>query len=282
MRFVAPAREAVAPSVFAHPVYAACAAHASLLRGPWPAVAALDGLLQVSGSRARHVHSGVPLGFVAQTPALLADGLHYERRIHDTGRIATREANWHDLFNALAWLAQPALKCAVNLAYVRDLPVSGGATRQRTRAQCALTHFDEAGAVVVLRDARLLACWDEHDWHGLFWRHRAAWAEGAACLVFGHALLEHHLRPRAATVAKCVVLLGEWRDAEAVAEVAARIAAGALLRDPAELRPLPLAGIPGWYPGNDRAGFLREAPCFRPLRPGRCYPPPLRAPRAQA
>ena len=41
-----------------------------------------------------------------------------------------------------------------------------------------------------------------------------------------------------------------------------------------ELRPLPLSGIPGWHAGQD-ARFHREATCFKPLRPGRVYPPPL-------
>ena len=45
--------------------------------------------------------------FVAQTPALLADGLHYEQRIAERGEIATREGNWHDLLNALIWLRFP-------------------------------------------------------------------------------------------------------------------------------------------------------------------------------
>jgi hypothetical protein len=274
MRFVAPAREAVAPTTFAHPIYADWARHAGLLIDAWPTVEALDALLSTAGTPARHAYSGAPLRFAAQTPALLADGLHYERRIHDTGRIATRPANWHDLFNALVWIERRPLKCAVNRAYVRAFGSPAGAPA-RSRAQCALTHFDEAGALVLLRDRALLDCWDRHDWHGLFWRHRAAWRGDAACIVFGHALLEHHLLPRAATVAKCVVLLGDWTSATAIAEVAADLAAGRLLRDPAELRPLPLAGIPGWHPGNARAAFLREAPCFRPLRPGRRYPPPL-------
>ncbi len=52
------------------------------------------------------------------------------------------------------------------------------------------------------------------------------------------------------------------------------IADGTALNDPLELRPLPLAGIPGWYPGQD-ARFFAEAECFQPVRAGRVYPPPL-------
>jgi len=47
------------------------------------------------------------------------------------------------------------------------------------------------------------------------------------------------------------------------------------LGDPLELRPLPLAGVPGWHPDNEQEAFVREAACFRPVRAGRSYPPPL-------
>ena len=57
-----------------------------------------------------------------------------------------------------------------------------------------------------------------------------------------------------------------------VATCAAQIAAAEALADPLELRPLPLSGIPGWHPGADDEAFYRDAPCFRPLRPGRRYP----------
>ncbi len=269
MRFRAPARDAVPRTAFAHPAYASFARQAGLLEGPWPTLDALNRMLGAP----LHERSGVRLSFVEQTPALLADGLHYEARIHDEGRIATRGGNWHDLFNALMWMERRELKCAVNAAYVREAATPSRGPR--TRAQCALTHFDEAGAVVILRDPGVLAAWDAHDWHGLLWRERARWTDAATCVVFGHALLEHLLLPRAMTVAKCVVVTGDASAGCARRLVAERIATGDLLRDPGELRPLPLAGIPGWHPDNAREDFYREAACFRPLRPGRRYPPPL-------
>jgi len=269
MRFRAPARDAVPRAAFGHPAFAPFARQAALLEGAWPALETLNDVLGAPP----HERSGARLRFVAQTPALLADGLHYEARIHDEGRIATRAGNWHDLFNAFMWMERRELKCAVNAAYVREAQaLRDGA---RTRPQCALTHFDEAGAIVILRDAGLLAHWDVHDWHGLFWRERARWGAGVEFVVFGHALLEHLLLPRAMTVAKCVVITGDVTPALARRAVADAIAHGELLRDPGELRPLPLAGIPGWHPDNAREEFHREAACFRPLRPGRRYPAPL-------
>ena len=227
--------------------------------------------------------------FAAQTPALLADGLHYEQRIAERGLIATREGNWHDLFNALIWLRHPQLKLALNARQVADVAVVGPKTR--TRGQCAMTQFDEAGAIVWLTDPALLALWDAHDWRALFLRERTAWGRRIAVTVFGHALIERQFfggdaLSTAKTIAvqvdaeaiaeRCAAehsLIARWPQAEAC--IAAAIRDGRLLADPQQPRPLPLAGIPGWHPRNADASFFDEAPCFRPLRPGRTYPPPL-------
>lgn len=269
MRFEAPARESVPAAIFRHPAYAGFP-HADLLRGQaWPALATLNEAL----GGACHATSGRALRFVAQTPALLADGLHYEARIFETGIIATREGHWHDLFNALMWLDRGALKCAVNTAYVQE--IQAGNAGHRSRPQYALTHFDEAGAVVVLRDSALLPLWDTHDWHALLWRKRAQWARDARVILFGHALLEHFLVPEILPVAKCLVVVDPVRnDAEILQAVASHIANLADLRDPQDLRPLPLVGLSGWHCNTSREDFYRTAPCFRPLRPGRRYPDP--------
>jgi len=262
MRFVAPARAAVEPTTLARPPLAHWAEFADLLRGCWPDVAALN---------ARVRDQRTPR-FVAQTCELLGDGLHYEQRIFERGQIATRERNWHDLLNALAWLRFPQLKLALNARQVAEIARVG--TKRRTRAQCALTHFDEAGVVVLLRDPALLALWDAHDWHGLFWRQRAAWSDGRIeTTVFGHALLEHALWPGQLLVGKCVSIMRQSGTVEnAVIDAAAAIRTGALLNDPQELRPLPLSGIPGWRHDNEAEDFYSAAPCFRPLPAGRTYP----------
>ncbi|MFC4821223.1 DUF3025 domain-containing protein [Dokdonella ginsengisoli] len=225
--------------------------------------------------------------FCAQDAALLADGLHYETRIAERGELATRESHPHDFFNALVWLRHPRLKRALNARQVADIARVG--PKQRTRGQCALTHFDEAGAIVWLAGTDLLPAWDAHDWSTLFGAQRAGWGRSIAVTVFGHALVEHVWNGHDLPVAKALAvrvdarafaaldveagsMVARWPDAEA--RVAAAIAAGELLADPQELRPLPLAGIPGWHVDGAQPAFLREAPCFRPLRPGRRYPAP--------
>jgi hypothetical protein len=283
-RYLAPPRDAVDAQVFQRMPLAAWRAYADLIEGhDWPSIESLNARWP----------AGVRERFVAQTPVLLADGLHYEQRIAERGEIATRENNWHDLFNAMAWLRHPALKRALNARQMAEIAHMG--TKQRSRAQYALTHFDEAGVIVTLRDPALLALWDAHDWHGLFWRERGAWLDGRIQVeLFGHALLEHALTPGQLLVGKALVVMSSVDTAgiptssqcklgsgacestvcgtESMDACTKAIRAGSVLCDPLELRPLPLAGVPGWHPDNGREAFCHEAACFRPVRAERCYP----------
>ena len=146
----------------------------------------------------------------------------------------------------------------------------------RSRSQYSMTHFDEAGVIVVLRDPSLLALWDEHDWHGLFWQRRQAWLDGSIQLeLFGHALLEHALSPDKLLVGKALVFqsASDGDGASILDDCADGITAGLLLRDPLELRPLPLSGIPGWHPSNAGEAFHLTTICYQPRRAGREYPP---------
>ena len=99
---------------------------------------------------------------------------------------------------------------------------------------------------------------------------------GGELEVFGHALLEHALTPAQWLVGKALVVAGPRVSAAEARETCAQaIGSGAALGDPLDLRPLPLAGVPGWHPGSVGEAFFREAACFRPVRAGRSYPPPL-------
>jgi len=259
-RFVPPPRAAVAASVFDHPLFAGVAGFGDLLATPgWPSVSALDARLAVPGLR-----------LVAQDAALLADGLHYETRIAQ-GRLATRADNWHDLFNALVWAHLRPLKRALNGQQCRH--IAAMAPGQRNRAQAALTQFDETGVIVRVRDSALLSAWDRHDWSALF--APGPWKEGAIAVttVFGHALMEQALLPGRRLVGKCVVVRGD-EDTACIEAVVQAIEQGQVLTDPLQLRPLPLAGIPGWHEVQD-AAFYADAAYFRPLREGRQYPLPL-------
>lgn len=266
MRYHAPSREAVDPTVFGRLPLADWREYAALLEGAaWPSIGQLNACLPADTTHR----------FVAQTPALLADCLHYEQRIAEHGRIATREGSWHDLFNALIWLRHPVLKQTLNRRQIAEIARMG--PKQRSRPQYALTQFDEGGVIVLVRDPGLLALWDAHDWHGLFWQRRQAWLDGSIQLsLFGHALLELALTPGKLPVGKALVFQSTSADLAGVQRLCVEaIRSGRLLNDPLELRPLPLAGIPGWRDDNAGEAFHLTTPCYQRLREGREYPAAL-------
>lgn len=261
-RFVAPARGDQTAAGFAHPLFGDLSVHRDLIDSPeWPDIDTLNARLPLPDRC-----------FVAQDEALAADGLHYELRVA-RGRIATRPCNWHDLFNALVWARYPVLKAALNAR--QCLHIARNGTQRRDSAQQALTQFDESGVIVRVRDAALIQAWDRHDWSTFFQGQAEHWRRGdlAVAAVVGHALMEQALLPERRLVGKCLVVLGEMPE-ESVARIVAAIRAGEALQDPGGLRPLPLAGIPGWHPRQE-AAFYAQADYFRPLREGRVYPPPL-------
>ena len=263
MRHHAPSREAVDPAVFGRLPLTAWREYAALLEGAeWPSIEVLN----------RCLPADMTQRFAAQTSCLLADGLHYEQRIAEHGEIATREGNWHDLLNALVWLRYPALKQVLNQRQMAEIARIG--PKLRSRAQCAMTHFDEGGVMVEVRDPTLLTLWDAHDWYGLFWRQRQAWLDGSIQLeLFGHALLEHALSPDKLLVGKALVFASNADAGRMSARCAEAIVSGRLLHDPLELRPLPLSGIPGWHADNADEAFHRSTVCYQPRRAGREYPP---------
>lgn len=270
-RFIAPDRRDVADSVFRHPAFAPYAGQLDLLHGSdWSSIETLN----ARASSLHHAHTQAAMRFVEQDDALLADGMHYEDRIYARGEIPTRVTNWHDLLNAVIWLRWSRMKSALNLRQAIDIGKVG--PRQRTRAQCALTHFDEAGVAVRINDEIALAHWDAHEWPLLA---RRLQANPAACdvIVFGHAVLEHALDPSRLLVGKALLVRAEAQipSDDWMASIADQIACGESLNDPLELRPLPLAVLPGWHAQSTDDAFLHSAPCFQPRREGRCYPEPL-------
>lgn len=271
MRFVAPPRERVDRAVFQHPVFADFARWQSWCStGQWPEIEAFNREFD---------RRGLALRCVAQDAVLLPDGEHYETRIARRGELSTRTRNWHDLFNAMVWLRWPAMKWAMNARQVADIDKVG--PKQRTRAQHALTHFDEAGVVLILRDVRRLAAWDEHDWVGVFEGLQQA---DFRIVIVGHALLELALDPTRLLVGKALAVVDSTphESAERIVDgLARRIAGAELVLDPQDLRPLPLMGLPGWHPDGADPEFVRTAPCFQPRRAGRRYPPALAQAAAQ-
>ncbi|MCU0840810.1 MAG: DUF3025 domain-containing protein [Thiobacillaceae bacterium] len=241
------------------PVARGFAGHAA-----WPELAELDRLAAAAGIVN---DAGRPLRFVAQTTR--HGQRDYEARILSSGEVPTRRANWHDLLNALAWLAFPRAKAALNA--VQCLALAESSPGRRPARSDAATLFDESGLVLLARDDELAGLLRARRWEEAFWTRRSAWRE-ARCLVFGHALLEKALRPFPAMTGKCLFLpVDDPTDAEVAvdAAVAGAWRAGGIAR-PADLFPLPVLGIPGVWPDNERAEFYAQRSVFRPAaRPRR-------------
>lgn len=207
---------------------------------------ALNARLAARGGQAIALAQG-GLRFVAQ--AEMPTDEAYEAFIHRTAGVPTRN-NPHDFFNGLVWLAQPALKRRLNQLQAAEIARAGVAAR-RGPLRDALTLFDESGALLQAPPV-LLAALRARDWCGLFISHREQWAE-ARLLLIGHALLEKlALAPRKALTAH-VLLADPMQLSEA--DWAAK-----------PFAPLPVLGVPGWWPGNDDPQFYDDPAVFRPPR----------------
>jgi Protein of unknown function (DUF3025) len=188
-----------------------------------------------------------PVRFVAADA--LPAGEAYEAFIARTGNVPTRDNNLHDYFNRLVWHRHPAIKLRLNLLQAAEIAARGvGATRGAVRD--ALTLFDENGALWPDAPAPLAQALAARDWHALFITHRVLWQQHRF-EVFGHALLEQlAVAPRKGLTAH--VLL-----ADPLALTAAQWAINPFL-------PLPVLGIPGWWPANENPAFYADQQVFRP------------------
>jgi Protein of unknown function (DUF3025) len=228
----------VTPAVdWARPWLAPLRPWAQRLPGGLQAADALDALAPPGGPR-----------FVRQ--GAMAAGEPYEAFIARRGEVPTRD-NLHDLFNGLVWLCQPALKRRLNQLQAGEI-ATRGVGPERGALRDALTLFDEFGAFWPAPPAALRAALLARDWQALFVTHRAAWARHEPVIV-GHALLEQlAVAPRKGLTAH--VALGDplaWTADE-------------WARKP--FVPLPVLGIPGWWPDNEDPSFYGDKRVFRPSR----------------
>jgi hypothetical protein len=229
-----------------HPIYEPLA--------PWLGLGrSLDALNRAAADAALHTESGRPIRFVPPTGARGP----YELRLHETGRIETRDDNLHDWFNALCWLAFPRTKARINAMHAAEMPREQG---RRGRLRDLLTIFDEGGAIAVCANAELVQLVREFRWKELFWTQRERVRQSMRFVVLGHAVLEQALKPWPGITCKAVfVSPAEDADAQAAAWLA-RCGEGASPRD---LAPLPVFGYPGWMENQD-AAFYDDERYFRP------------------
>ena len=200
--------------------------------------------------------SAGPLRFVAQSE--LPPGEAYEAFIARTGCVPTRE-NLHDFFNGLMWLSFPALKRRLNELQAEQLS-RRGAAGPRGAVRDALTLFDE-NAALLQAPCALVDALRRRDWHALFVTGRTAWSQ-VRLQLFGHALLEKLIQPRKPICAH-VWIVPEQVDAQ---QFLVEMLTPGWLAGHSHL-PMPVLGVPGWWPANHAASFYDDPAVFRACRP---------------
>lgn len=217
-------------------------------------------------------HQGQPIRFVPQSA--LPEGAAYEEFIGATGCVPTRD-NLHDFFNGLVWQTFPLIKRELNALQAAQI-AHAGVGKSRGPARDAATIFDENAVLLVVRDSgegrALVDALLAHQWSTALLERRTMFGREAQLWLFGHALMEKLVAPRKAITGHARVVLAtddyfarapeaqqRWIDEH----VAADLAATGLTT--AGFTPLPVLGVPGWWPGQDGA-FYADATVFRPKR----------------
>ncbi len=226
-------------------------------------------LAQEANAAGQVTGNGRRLSFIEQDD--LPAGTAYEAHIARTGEVPTRR-NLHDFFNALVWFAYPRLKATLNARQARAIERDGvGGARGAERD--FLTLFDENAVLFVCADASLSAALTAFDWKRLFVDERAAWGSRCEARVFGHALLEKLIAPYKACTGHAWIVAAppeyfgwprdrqdRWLDCTVVES----LVQGAL--DNRRYSPLPVLGVPGFWPANADPAFYDDAHVFRTAR----------------
>ncbi len=259
---------APAPDAVAHPAFAPYARWWIPLRGgDLPAPVEFDGWAREASLT---LPDGRPLSF-RPAPSGRTSALEYERRIAATGEVPTRAGSLHDACNALAWLAFPRTKAALNAIHAGATVADTGNGRDRRRD--AATLLDESGMIVACADAELLGLWRAHRWRTAFWDRRATVAKQMRAVAIGHGLLAKLVAPFRSVTARVLVtaLDGAALPADPALLAAALDAAAAATIDasgvafaPEDLLALPVAALPGWDTEVRGARLFDDTAVFRP------------------
>jgi hypothetical protein len=207
-----------------------------------------------------------PVGFVPQ--ADLPEGQAYEDFIFAQGQVPTREG-LHDFFNALCWMHFPLAKRQLNRVQAAEI-ARAGVRQVRGPVRDAATVFDENALLIQPSDA-LWSALTEHRWHDALVGLRAEW-QHTRLWTFGHAALEKLVQPYKS------ITVHLWRVPQSVspdgidAWLAQDLTAAKLAGKP--FSPLPILGVPGWWPANAEDGFYDDASVFRPRRARTVKPKP--------
>lgn len=222
------------------------------------------------------------LRFVSQDA--LPEGAAYESFIATTGNIPTRD-NLHDLFNGSIWLTFPKTKALLNYYHMLEID-RHGISASRGCIRDTITVFDENGAILVTAEPSIGEALMDFDWQASLVTPRAKWDNlqpltigskpeaKAAVYIFGHALLEKLIQPRKPLCAHSVVMnvtadffalpLSErlpYLDKHLADYMHHLLSQNAVT--PRNLAPLPILGVPHFWPANREASFYEDSAVFR-------------------
>jgi Protein of unknown function (DUF3025) len=197
-----------------------------------------------------------PVSFVSS--AALPAGAAYESYIFKSKQCPIRE-DLHDFFNGICWVMFPQTKKRLNELQAAEIAAKG-VQPVRGAVRDAITLFDENAALL---DAPA-ALWEAlvaKDWRRLFVDLRPLWTR-ARLVVFGHAALEKLVSPRKPMI---VHVYAQQFAIESVVKLDADLAASLTVPRLAgkPFAPLPVLGVPGWWPANADPAFYDDAAVFR-------------------
>ncbi|MEC5210691.1 hypothetical protein RCH20_001767 [Psychrobacter sp. PL15] len=212
----------------------------------------------------------------------LPEGEGYESFIATTGHIPTRD-NLHDLFNGSIWLTFPKTKALLNYYHMCEIAKQmNGKGSGRGRVRDTITVFDENGAILVTADPSIGEALINFDWQGSLVKPRDSWDNlqllsshaQAAVYIFGHALLEQLIQPRKSLCAHSIVInvspdfftLSNFERLAYIDDQLAHHMQQMLSQTevtPRNLAPLPVLGVPHFWPDNADVHFYDDHQVFR-------------------
>jgi len=222
------------------------------------------------------VQSGMPLSFVPQRHGKVPFEAQYEPRCYLTGEVQMRAHDWHDLLNALVWMTFPKAKATFNARHYHALleeRASGEIRRGAVRDVNTL--LDESGVIVVYAEDQLAGLLRSFEWKKLFWQGREQVRAGMGFYLFGHGLYEKALRPYVGMTGQGLLIKVEqrffsWPLAERLHHLDSLLADNLSMprqcRNPRDLCPVPLLGVPGWTTDSEFEVYYDNAGYFRPGR----------------
>ena len=199
--------------------------------------------------------------FVPQSA--LPEGQAYEDFIFKTAQVPTRDG-LHDFFNGLCWHRFPLAKRRLNQLQAAEIDTQG-IRHTRGPVRDALTLFDE-NVVLMQAPDDVWAALQARDWLRLCVDLRTQWQQ-VHLVLFGHALLEKLVTPYKSITAHVYRVDSNVKlqdEAALDAWLVQDLQPAKLATKPYE--PLPVLGVPGWWPANAERAYYEDTHVFRPKR----------------